>query len=680
MYATSDVQALRNIFEQSLKIHQSPEFVATELQSNLVVEVGDFEYYLFKFPLFSRSGRINQLVFQSRDTEKNKIRLENVPGGPEAFEMALKFCYGIPLKVTALNVAALRCAAGFLEMTDDLEEGNLITKTEAFLNSVVLPSWKDSIAALRSCEHLSPLAENLKIVQRCCESVAWKACTDPRGIRSPYSRKGSRELKKNGGAISKIGSKNDELLKQIPQDWWFEDVLTLCIQHFVKVMTAMQVKGMRSDWIGAAIIRYAVIWLPDLSKDQHTAGKSPQSENRSEDNSADSCSAIAMQTKNLKVLQSIVKILPQDKDAIPSKFLLHLIGVANLLNADVAFKSDLEKRVGSQLEHATLGDLLVPAFGQDYETFFDVELVHRIFDYFFQKLEQTMPTSYSAPQSPDVLKNFEGSASPISQRPDHAAKIKVSKLLDSYLAEIAKDKNLSSVKFQAFAEALPDSSRPSHDGLYRAIDIYLKNHPTIAEHDRKKLCRILDCQKLSSYACTHAAQNERLPIRMVVQVLYAEQMKLRSVHVMSGSCTPTRDPLKESQPSSGQFQSHRISTSEASAHNGANASMLPEVSWAAMYQEVQTVKMEMRNIKAEVMEFRKVFSSFQQQIQQLSREDSRSSSGWKKLSKLASVRLTPNKEFEDKTCMKTTQLSRAFSKHTTEARKQKHSMWRLSFS
>ncbi len=53
-------------------------------------------------------------------------------------------------------------------------------------------------------------------------------------------------------------------------------------------------------------------------------------------------------------------------------------------------------------------------------------------------------------------------------------------------------------------------------------------HPVLTEAERKKLCKLMDCQKLSQEACTHAAQNERLPIHVVVQILYFEQLRLRS--------------------------------------------------------------------------------------------------------------------------------------------------------
>lgn len=53
-------------------------------------------------------------------------------------------------------------------------------------------------------------------------------------------------------------------------------------------------------------------------------------------------------------------------------------------------------------------------------------------------------------------------------------KCKISKLLENYLAEIAKDPNLSIIKFQVLAESFPANARACDDGLYRAIDIYLK--------------------------------------------------------------------------------------------------------------------------------------------------------------------------------------------------------------
>lgn len=53
-------------------------------------------------------------------------------------------------------------------------------------------------------------------------------------------------------------------------------------------------------------------------------------------------------------------------------------------------------------------------------------------------------------------------------------------------------------------------------------------HPNLKDSERYRLCKTIDCQKLSQEACSHAAQNERLPVQMAVQVLYFEQIRLRN--------------------------------------------------------------------------------------------------------------------------------------------------------
>ncbi|MCH96008.1 BTB/POZ domain-containing protein, partial [Trifolium medium] len=50
-------------------------------------------------------------------------------------------------------------------------------------------------------------------------------------------------------------------------------------------------------------------------------------------------------------------------------------------------------------------------------------------------------------------------------------------------------------------------------------------HPELNKSERKRLCRTLDCKKLSMSSCMHAAQNELLPLRLVVQVLFFEQAR-----------------------------------------------------------------------------------------------------------------------------------------------------------
>ncbi|KAG5603249.1 hypothetical protein H5410_034619, partial [Solanum commersonii] len=71
-----------------------------------------------------------------------------------------------------------------------------------------------------------------------------------------------------------------------------------------------------------------------------------------------------------------------------------------------------------------------------------------------------------------------------------ASKLMVAKLLDGYLTEIAKDPNLPLSTFVGLAEM---------------------EHPGISKSERKRICKLMDCKKLSVDACMHAVQNERLP-------------------------------------------------------------------------------------------------------------------------------------------------------------------------
>jgi NPH3 family len=128
-----------------------------------------------------------------------------------------------------------------------------------------------------------------------------------------------------------------------------------------------------------------------------------------------------------------------------------------------ALVTELEKRVGMQLEQAALPDLLIPSFNRG-ETAYDVDLVQRLVEHFLVQ-EQTESSSPSRGEAAhDGVR-----ISTVSN-----AKARVARLIDGYLTEVSRDRNLSLTKFQVLAEALPESARSCDDGLYRAVDSYLK--------------------------------------------------------------------------------------------------------------------------------------------------------------------------------------------------------------
>lgn len=113
---------------------------------------------------------------ESTEPDLTRINLSEIPGGPEMFEKAAKFCYGVNFEITVHNVAALRCASEYLQMTDLYCDNNLSGRTEDFLAQVALSSLSGAIVVLKSCEDLLPMAEDLKILQRCADVISVKVC------------------------------------------------------------------------------------------------------------------------------------------------------------------------------------------------------------------------------------------------------------------------------------------------------------------------------------------------------------------------------------------------------------------------------------------------------------------------------------------------------------------------
>lgn len=120
-----------------------------------------------------------------------------------------------------------------------------------------------------------------------------------------------------------------------------------------------------------------------------------------------------------------------------------------------------------QLDQATLEDLLMPNFSYSMETLYNVDCVQRILDHFL-----AMDQITGGGVSPSSMDDGQLIGSPAG--PSLTPITMVAKLIDGYLAEVAPDVNLKLPKFQALAAAVPEYARPLDDGLYRAIDIYLK--------------------------------------------------------------------------------------------------------------------------------------------------------------------------------------------------------------
>ncbi|MCH89051.1 BTB/POZ domain-containing protein NPY1-like, partial [Trifolium medium] len=246
-------------------------YISSELATDIIIAIGDVKFDLHKFPLLSKSNRLQKLVSKANEDNSDEIYLDDFPGGPKAFEICAKFCYGMTVTLNAYNVVAARCAAEYLEMTEDIDKGNLIFKIDVFLTSSIFRSWKDSIIVLQTAKSLLPWSEDLKIIGRCIDSIASKTSVDPVNITWSYTY--NRKLAQVDKIVEdKITSK--EKIESVPKDWWVEDICELDIDLYKRVMITVKSKGrMDGVVIGEALKTYAVRWLPDsvdaLVSDDH---------------------------------------------------------------------------------------------------------------------------------------------------------------------------------------------------------------------------------------------------------------------------------------------------------------------------------------------------------------------------------------------------------------------------
>ncbi|KAJ0265304.1 BTB/POZ domain-containing protein NPY2 [Hirschfeldia incana] len=477
-------------------------YVENELASDITVNVDGSRFCLHKFPLLSKCACLQKLLSSTDKNNADEVDISGTPGGPTAFETCAKFCYGMTVTLSAYNVVATRCAAEYLGMHETVEKGNLIYKIDVFLNSSLFRSWKDSIIVLQTTKTFLPLSEDLKMVSLCIDAIASKACVDVSHVEWSYTYNRKKLAEENNGADQVRAA------REVPHDWWAEDLCELEIELYKRVIMNIKTKGiLGGEVIGEALKAYGYRRLSGFNKGVMEQGDL---------------------VKHKTVIETLVWLLPDEKDSVSCGFLLKLLKAVTMLNSGETVKEQLVRRIGQQLEQASVAELLIKSH-QGSETLYDVDLVKKIVVEFMAR-DQNNGEIEIEDDEEEVreINKFPGILS-------EASKLMVVKLIDSYLAEIAKDPNLPASKFIDLAESVSSISRPAHDGLYRAIDMYLKEHAGITKGDKKRMCKLMDCRKLSVEACMHAVQNDRLPLRVVVQVLFFEQVRASA---SSGSSTP----------------------------------------------------------------------------------------------------------------------------------------------
>ncbi|CAN6470575.1 unnamed protein product [Victoria cruziana] len=446
--------------------------------ASVCVHVEQKIFRLHKYVLMSKSGYFRRALLRSMDVELPST----FPGGSQTFERIVLFMYDYPLSMDPFNISAIRCAAEVLEMYENYCSGNLCERSDLYLNQVVLQHWADTLIVLQKSQTLQPWCEKLLIVSRCIESLAFMACME---VLDPEQRGQEPVI-----TFSLVAGQrwSCEAAKEIAGKYlWIKDLVALQFGLFQRIIGSMRRQGMEEKFVSAVIMFYANKWV--LSRKTHQFWEISSEKNGSQD---------AVNHKLSVILQGVVDLLPTGQksgNVIPVGFFLSLLSRSLMVRSANDVKKKLQHQIAALLHLARFDELLFP--------------------------EKDVQSISSSPEVEAMKKVFVFSTTSFT---NPSAFFTVSKLWDLYLSGIAVDPELSASSFMTLVEIIPISARQNHDHLYRAIDTFLSAHPHIPEEEKISVSKDLNCRKLSQQTCIEAVQNTRMPLRLIVQALFVQQL------------------------------------------------------------------------------------------------------------------------------------------------------------
>lgn len=304
--------------------------LSQDMPIDLMVDVGDSCFPLHKLMMVPKSGYIRKMVHKADDPAALvPIDLSDIPGGAEAFDRAAKFCYGVNFEITVHNIAALRCAAEYLEMTEEHGEASLTMRTEEFLEKAALKTLPGAVAVLRSCEELLPFADEMGLVERCVNVIGLKAC------------------------------KEASFSTRSPAEWWATELSNLPPGFFQNVLTAMQARSASPKTLATAISTYTNLTLP-----MNTTLTSHHQDH----------------------LEAIISFLPpNDAVGLPVSFFCLLLRSAIAVSASPASRENLENRIACMLGSATISDLMTITLDPSGERIVDLDSVRKVIAGFVER-------------------------------------------------------------------------------------------------------------------------------------------------------------------------------------------------------------------------------------------------------------------------------------------------------
>uniref|UniRef100_A0A0D3GU21 NPH3 domain-containing protein n=1 Tax=Oryza barthii TaxID=65489 RepID=A0A0D3GU21_9ORYZ len=235
-------------------------------------------------------------------------------------------------------------------MTEEHAEDNLTARVEAYLEQAVLRHPCEATKALKSREELLPHAEELGIVSRCVEAISIFTSgvnlneeQNMDHLTSPFATT----------ARSSAASRS-----------WFDDLAVLGQDMYRRVMAAMAARAdVRTEARESCLVSYAKGTITGLSRSmRRRLASAPASS----------------EVEQRDLLEAVVTSVPTDKCSgrvVTAKFLFAQLWTAHIL---LALDAALGRKAATQLEHATLEDVLIPSYSGGMKTLYDVDCVERV--------------------------------------------------------------------------------------------------------------------------------------------------------------------------------------------------------------------------------------------------------------------------------------------------------------
>ncbi|XP_076953877.1 BTB/POZ domain-containing protein At5g17580-like [Bidens hawaiensis] len=452
--------------------------------------VGGTPFNLHRDLLAARSSKLCKMFKENPDEDLSHL-LSDIPTTPQIFEIMARFCYGFQVNFTPETVILISCLACYLGMTDTHSPHNLLNQALSFFEHEIITGWNEPIRALKAISNPTVVqqARQLGLIDSCMDSIITKALDNPLLLGEPILDEEEEEEEEEEDNTNNENAYKPNAKRQLfVLDWKSEDLslTALHLQFYEPIIRGMIQCKMGASYIASNLYQYAKRWV--FLDPQGSTSSSSEGD----------CSS----SKRLAI-EAIERLLPHDRGVLPCAKLSEMLQCAAVLDANASCRDGIEVRIGRQLDLATVNDLLILSqwyYSKDEK--YDTDCVRRILKHFYH--------------------NFTGK--------DQSGLDVVAELVEDFLGEVANDIDLRKDSFISLAEmsiAASDGTQRPSDGIYRAIDIYLNKHKYLTESEREEICVVLECNKLSPEACEHAAQNERLPVRVVVQVLFVGQLHLR---------------------------------------------------------------------------------------------------------------------------------------------------------